>query len=272
MQIEDKEALKSWLLDELQPIYDAEPTSLADYVIALLKKNKNEKDLMDSCLEKLQVFLNEKTHCFVESLFEVLQSKKYLPDTSKTSYSSKDRLSRTTGQQQHPQMSTATHHSSHHHQQQQHLHQQQQQHQQHHHAVSYKNMPKRDQEQIRPSDFAGASSSRYHRYDRSRRDDYDLSRERGSRKSLKDTQHQSPCSKFRNNSRDRLRKSIENARLKSSETYRELLSPPLRLPACARKRSSRSISRSDGRGTSRRSYESKLSVTSSRSSSSEGTP
>ncbi|KAH9507852.1 hypothetical protein Btru_053068 [Bulinus truncatus] len=81
MIIEQVEALKTWLTNKLSPICDAEPSALAKYVCALVKKDKPEQDLRDICIDQLDVFLQQNTKPFVDELFEVLKSKVYIPPT-----------------------------------------------------------------------------------------------------------------------------------------------------------------------------------------------
>ncbi|RXM93015.1 RNA-binding protein 27 [Acipenser ruthenus] len=78
MIIEDVEALKSWLSKLLQPICDADPSALANYVVALVKKDKPPKDLKALCADQLDVFLQKETTGFVDKLFEGLTTKNYL--------------------------------------------------------------------------------------------------------------------------------------------------------------------------------------------------
>ncbi|XP_041123012.1 RNA-binding protein 27-like [Polyodon spathula] len=78
MIIEDVEALKSWLSKLLQPICDADPSALANYVVALVKKDKPAKELKALCADQLDVFLQKETTGFVDKLFEGLTTKKYL--------------------------------------------------------------------------------------------------------------------------------------------------------------------------------------------------
>ncbi|GAA5882526.1 hypothetical protein JCM1840_000647 [Sporobolomyces johnsonii] len=49
--------LKPWLVKHLEPISDADPTVLADYVLALLKHDVTEADLDSLCNEQLSDFL-----------------------------------------------------------------------------------------------------------------------------------------------------------------------------------------------------------------------
>ncbi|KAK1168046.1 RNA-binding protein 26-like isoform X2 [Acipenser oxyrinchus oxyrinchus] len=79
MIIENLEALKSWLSKTLEPICDADPSALAKYVVALVKKDKTEKELKALCIDQLDVFLQKDTQIFVDKLFEAVNSKSYLP-------------------------------------------------------------------------------------------------------------------------------------------------------------------------------------------------
>ncbi|XP_029957037.1 RNA-binding protein 27 isoform X2 [Salarias fasciatus] len=78
MLIENVEALKSWLAKLLEPICDADPSALANYVVALVKKDKPEKELRVFCADQLDVFLQKETMGFVDKLFECLTTKNYL--------------------------------------------------------------------------------------------------------------------------------------------------------------------------------------------------
>ncbi|XP_067622096.1 zinc finger protein swm [Eurosta solidaginis] len=85
MQIKNPEALKSWLVVVLEPLCDADSSALARYVLALLKKDKPEKELKKLMKEQLDVFLAEETKPFVERLFGAINSEDYfstmlLPD------------------------------------------------------------------------------------------------------------------------------------------------------------------------------------------------
>jgi len=67
--IDDEKALRQWLVTKLGPICDADPVALAKYVVALIKKDKSENDLITSCKEQLDVFLQKETNSFVDGLF-----------------------------------------------------------------------------------------------------------------------------------------------------------------------------------------------------------
>ncbi|KAJ7130110.1 hypothetical protein C8R43DRAFT_672274 [Mycena crocata] len=72
--------LKPWLVRTLEPICDAEPGALADYILALLKHNVPEAEMRKELALQLDEFL-EKAECppFIDTLFTVLRTKSYLP-------------------------------------------------------------------------------------------------------------------------------------------------------------------------------------------------
>uniref|UniRef100_T1JCE4 RNA-binding protein 26 n=1 Tax=Strigamia maritima TaxID=126957 RepID=T1JCE4_STRMM len=78
MLIENPEALKAWLTTILEPKCEADPNALAKYVIALVKKDKPLPELKETCIDQLDVFLQQETKPFVELLFKTLDSKSYL--------------------------------------------------------------------------------------------------------------------------------------------------------------------------------------------------
>ncbi|XP_076011433.1 RNA-binding protein 26 isoform X2 [Genypterus blacodes] len=79
MIIENLDALKTWLSETLEPICDADPSALAKYVVALVKKDKSEKELKALCIDQLDVFLQKETQPFVDKMFEAVNNKSYLP-------------------------------------------------------------------------------------------------------------------------------------------------------------------------------------------------
>ncbi|PAA54306.1 hypothetical protein BOX15_Mlig013727g2 [Macrostomum lignano] len=78
MHIANIESFKAWLITSIQPICDADPYPLSKYVLALLKKDKDEKELKSICNDQLDVFFQENTLEFVEKLFQVLKDESYL--------------------------------------------------------------------------------------------------------------------------------------------------------------------------------------------------
>ncbi|XP_040893291.1 RNA-binding protein 26 isoform X2 [Toxotes jaculatrix] len=85
MIIENLDALKTWLSETLEPICDADPSALAKYVVALVKKDKTEKELKALCIDQLDVFLQKETQAFVDKLFEAVNNKSYLPQPEQPS-------------------------------------------------------------------------------------------------------------------------------------------------------------------------------------------
>ncbi|XP_006454808.1 hypothetical protein AGABI2DRAFT_198413 [Agaricus bisporus var. bisporus H97] len=74
--------LKPWLVRTLEPVCDAEPGALADYILALLKHNVSEPEMRKELLIQLDEFLEKECPPFVDTLFTVLRTKSYLPYTS----------------------------------------------------------------------------------------------------------------------------------------------------------------------------------------------
>ncbi|XP_036425660.1 RNA-binding protein 26 isoform X1 [Colossoma macropomum] len=89
MIIENLDALKTWLSKTLEPICDADPSALAKYVVALVKKDKSEKELKALCIDQLDVFLQKETQIFVDKLFEAVNTKSYLPQPEQPSATSR---------------------------------------------------------------------------------------------------------------------------------------------------------------------------------------
>ncbi|KAH9853210.1 hypothetical protein C2E23DRAFT_778151 [Lenzites betulinus] len=71
--------LKPWLVRTLEPICDAEPGALADYILALLKHNAPETELRKELTVQLEEFLEKECSTFVDTLFTALRTKSYLP-------------------------------------------------------------------------------------------------------------------------------------------------------------------------------------------------
>lgn len=88
----DQEALKSWLVSTLIPLCQADPEALAKYVMALIKKDKQEDELKTVCFDQLKVFLEDNTKPFVDEFFRALKTRNYI--TPKRSSSSSSRRSK----------------------------------------------------------------------------------------------------------------------------------------------------------------------------------
>ncbi|ESK98423.1 ccch zinc finger and rrm domain-containing protein [Moniliophthora roreri MCA 2997] len=84
--------LKAWLVRTLEPICDAEPGALADYVLALLQHNIPESELRNDLTTQLDEFLEKECPPFIETLFTALRSKSYLPYTTSSPPSSSKSL------------------------------------------------------------------------------------------------------------------------------------------------------------------------------------
>ncbi|CAE6429643.1 unnamed protein product [Rhizoctonia solani] len=74
---EDASALRPWLVKNLEPICDAEPEVLSNYVLALLKHEAPEPELKETFRKQLYDFLDNETPKFVDELFAVLKNKSY---------------------------------------------------------------------------------------------------------------------------------------------------------------------------------------------------
>ncbi|KAJ1972973.1 hypothetical protein H4R35_004377 [Dimargaris xerosporica] len=71
-----QDALKAYLVKDLEPICEADPEVLSDYVIALLKKNEPVAQLRETCKSQLEDFLVSETNAFVDRLFCQLETPK----------------------------------------------------------------------------------------------------------------------------------------------------------------------------------------------------
>ncbi|KAI6045139.1 hypothetical protein EDC04DRAFT_2638695 [Pisolithus marmoratus] len=80
--------LKQWLVRTLEPICDAEPGALADYVLALLKHNVAESEMRKELNVQLDEFLEKEGPPFIDTLFTVLRTKSYLPYDNAPAYPS----------------------------------------------------------------------------------------------------------------------------------------------------------------------------------------
>ncbi|KAF8761130.1 PWI domain [Rhizoctonia solani] len=74
---DDAAALRPWLVKNLEPICDAEPEVLSNYVLALLKHEAPEPELKETFRKQLHDFLDNETPKFVDELFAVIKNKSY---------------------------------------------------------------------------------------------------------------------------------------------------------------------------------------------------
>ncbi|XP_042498449.1 zinc finger CCCH domain-containing protein 27-like isoform X2 [Macadamia integrifolia] len=72
MKFEDS-SLTGYLVKNLEPLTEADPLILAEYVVALLKKDKPIEELQKLCAENLVEFLGQGTKSFITKLFQVLE-------------------------------------------------------------------------------------------------------------------------------------------------------------------------------------------------------
>ncbi|KWU41073.1 hypothetical protein RHOSPDRAFT_27871 [Rhodotorula sp. JG-1b] len=71
----DQHATKDWLVRALDPISDAEPALLADFIIALLANDvPGRRELRANCIEQLVDFLEDNTTSFVDALMQYLEA------------------------------------------------------------------------------------------------------------------------------------------------------------------------------------------------------
>ncbi|POY70140.1 hypothetical protein BMF94_6861 [Rhodotorula taiwanensis] len=71
----DPEATKRWLIQALDPISDAEPALLADFILALLANDVADiNELRKNCVDQLVDFLEDNTAPFVDALLHYLDS------------------------------------------------------------------------------------------------------------------------------------------------------------------------------------------------------
>ena len=74
----DSASLKTWLVEQLDPISDSDPSVLADYVLVLLEKDQPDAALQQRCRESLLELLKDETEGFVDRLFDTLHTDSYL--------------------------------------------------------------------------------------------------------------------------------------------------------------------------------------------------
>ncbi|GAA5913114.1 uncharacterized protein JCM6883_006527 [Sporobolomyces salmoneus] len=70
----DVAIVKPWLIQHLEPITDAEPSTLAEYVLALLQRDETLEELERICIESLGDFLEGHTEKFVKELLAFVRS------------------------------------------------------------------------------------------------------------------------------------------------------------------------------------------------------
>ena len=81
---EDAAAVKQWLIRELEPLCDADPDVLADYVLALFKNDTGEDELVAMLNEQLVDFLEGNTESFVRKAVDTLKNRSYTAGAGQT--------------------------------------------------------------------------------------------------------------------------------------------------------------------------------------------
>lgn len=80
----DESPIRGYLLRNLQPLTEADPALLANYIIALLKNNKPKKELQKLCVDKLYDFLGNETKSFVIKLFHAIEDGPFATSNEQT--------------------------------------------------------------------------------------------------------------------------------------------------------------------------------------------
>ncbi|KAF2109888.1 hypothetical protein BDV96DRAFT_651458 [Lophiotrema nucula] len=82
MRIEeaDKPALRQWLLPKLESVSDADPSILADYVLALASSDDAEDAIRQSMATELSDFFHSDASAFIDEAIKAVQTKSYLPN------------------------------------------------------------------------------------------------------------------------------------------------------------------------------------------------
>ena len=70
----DRKQLFSWLIRQLQPLSETNPTVLGKFVLQLLISEKGEKEIRADCVRELDLYLSDATHRFVDKLFDALKT------------------------------------------------------------------------------------------------------------------------------------------------------------------------------------------------------
>ncbi|GAA6016022.1 hypothetical protein JCM11491_007147 [Sporobolomyces phaffii] len=75
----DTARVKPWLVQHLEPITDAEPATLAEYVLALLQRDETPDELERICIESLGDFLEGHTDKFVKEMLAFVRNPQSAP-------------------------------------------------------------------------------------------------------------------------------------------------------------------------------------------------
>ncbi|KAJ2699418.1 hypothetical protein H4218_002649 [Coemansia sp. IMI 209128] len=93
----DEELVKKFLFNKIEKESDADPAIMTDYIVVTLQNEMNEAELKEHCLTDLAEFFGDRTLVFVNSLFDALNRKLYLPHTSSNLAIASDQHQRRSG-------------------------------------------------------------------------------------------------------------------------------------------------------------------------------
>ncbi|KAJ2860736.1 hypothetical protein GGI22_002638 [Coemansia erecta] len=78
----DEGLVKSFLFNKIEKECDADPGIMADYILVTLQNDMSPPELKQHCKTDLVEFFGDKTNVFVDTLFDSLDKKQYLPSSS----------------------------------------------------------------------------------------------------------------------------------------------------------------------------------------------
>ncbi|KAJ2657017.1 hypothetical protein IWW48_004731 [Coemansia sp. RSA 1200] len=81
----DEALVKAFLFNKIEKECDADPGIMADYILVTLQNDMTESELKQHCKTDLVEFFGDKTTPFVDTLFESLATKQYLPPSQQQS-------------------------------------------------------------------------------------------------------------------------------------------------------------------------------------------
>ncbi|KAJ2695196.1 hypothetical protein GGH99_000273 [Coemansia sp. RSA 1285] len=86
----DEALVKAFLFNKIESECDADPGIMADYILVTLQNDMTESELKQHCKTDLVEFFGDKTAPFVDTLFESLATKQYLPQQQQQQQQQKD--------------------------------------------------------------------------------------------------------------------------------------------------------------------------------------
>ncbi|KAJ2815565.1 hypothetical protein IWW50_006789, partial [Coemansia erecta] len=75
----DEELVKTFLFNKIKKECDADPAIMADYILVTLQNDMSPEELKQHCKTDLTEFFGDKTAVFVDTLFDALAKRQYLP-------------------------------------------------------------------------------------------------------------------------------------------------------------------------------------------------